>query len=134
MEIAILEVGLGGRLDATNIVEPILSVITDIALDHQEYLGETMAEIAREKAGILRARGTLVTLPQHAEANRSIAEAVAMNARVIDAAEFLPGRSFQAGLDRAGVNRPCYAPTTTKFCSMASDCGCALRWPANTTA
>jgi len=99
VEIAILEVGLGGRLDATNIVEPMLSVITDIALDHQEYLGETIAEIAREKAGILRARGTLVTLPQHAEANRSIAEVAAMlNVRVIDAAEFLPGRSFPAGL------------------------------------
>ena len=54
VEIAILEVGLGGRLDATNIVEPMLSVITDIALDHQEYLGETISEIAREKAGILR--------------------------------------------------------------------------------
>ena len=99
VEIAILEVGLGGRLDATNIVEPMLSVITDIALDHQEYLGETIAEIAREKAGILRPRGTLVTLPQHAEANRSIGDAaVALDVRVIDAAEFLPGRSFPAGL------------------------------------
>jgi dihydrofolate synthase/folylpolyglutamate synthase len=97
VEIAILEVGLGGRLDATNIVEPILSVITDIALDHQEYLGETIGEIAREKAGILRARGTLVTLPQHPEANRSIGEVAAMlNARVIDAAEFLPDRGFPA--------------------------------------
>ena len=99
VEIAILEVGLGGRLDATNIVEPMLAVITDIALDHQEYLGETIAEIAREKAGILRARGTLVTLPQHAEANRSIGEAaVALDVRVIDAAEFLPGCGFPAGL------------------------------------
>jgi len=99
VEIAILEVGLGGRLDATNIVEPILAVITDIALDHQEYLGETIAEIAREKAGILHPHGTLVTLPQHAEANRSIGEAaVALDARVIDAAEFLPGRSIAHGL------------------------------------
>ena len=65
VEIAILEVGLGGRLDATNIVDPMLAVITDIALDHQEYLGETIAEIAREKAGIMRPHGTLVTLPQH---------------------------------------------------------------------
>jgi dihydrofolate synthase/folylpolyglutamate synthase len=98
VEIAILEVGLGGRLDATNIVEPILSVITDIALDHQEYLGETIGEIAREKAGILRARGTLVTLPQHPEANRSIREVAAMlHARVVDAAEFLPDRNFPAG-------------------------------------
>ncbi len=75
VEIAVLEVGLGGRLDATNIVEPVLSVITDIALDHQDYLGDTIAEIAREKAGILRANGTLVTLPQHPEANQAIGEA-----------------------------------------------------------
>jgi len=107
VEIAILEVGLGGRLDATNIVEPILSVITDIALDHQEYLGETIGEIAREKAGILRARGTLVTLPQHPEATRSIADvAVMRNARVVDAAEFLPGRSFPAGLPEQAPTAP----------------------------
>ena len=95
VEIAILEVGLGGRLDATNIVDPMLAVITDIALDHQEYLGETIAEIAREKAGILRPHGTLVTLPQHVEANQSIGDAaLALDVHVIDAAEFLPGRSL----------------------------------------
>ena len=106
-EIAILEVGLGGRLDATNIVEPILAVITDIALDHQEYLGETIAEIAREKAGIMRARGTLVTLPQHAEANRSIGEAaVALDVRVIDAAEFLRGCGFPPDLPEQAATLP----------------------------
>ena len=106
-EIAILEVGLGGRLDATNIVEPILAVITDIALDHQEYLGETIAEIAREKAGIMRARSTLVTLPQHAEANRSIGEAaVALDVRVIDAAEFLRGCGFPPDLHEQAATLP----------------------------
>ena len=51
----LLEVGLGGRLDATNVVaKPIVSVITAIGLDHQQYLGETIPEIAREKAGILK--------------------------------------------------------------------------------
>ena len=55
VEIAVLEVGMGGRLDATNVVEPLISVIADIALDHQKYLGDTIAEIAREKAGIIRA-------------------------------------------------------------------------------
>lgn len=54
VDLAVLEVGLGGRLDATNAGEPILSVITAIGLDHQEHLGETLGEIAREKAGILR--------------------------------------------------------------------------------
>jgi dihydrofolate synthase/folylpolyglutamate synthase len=93
VEIAILEVGMGGRLDATNIVDPLLSILTDIALDHQEYLGNTVAEIAREKAGILRAGGTLVTLPQHPEANQAIGEAaLALEVRGVNAAEFLPGR------------------------------------------
>jgi dihydrofolate synthase/folylpolyglutamate synthase len=107
VEIAILEVGLGGRLDATNIVDPMLSVITDIALDHQEYLGETIAEIAREKAGILRPHGTLVTLPQHAEANQSIGgAALALDVHVMDAAEFLPGRSFAHGLSEQVATAP----------------------------
>ena len=64
VEIAVLEVGMGGRLDATNVIEPRLSVITDISLDHQKYLGNTVAEIAREKAGIIRPGGVVVTLPQ----------------------------------------------------------------------
>jgi len=97
VEVAVLEVGLGGRLDATNIVEPVLSVITDIALDHQEYLGDTITEIAREKAGILRANGTLVTLPQHPEANQAIGEiATALNVRGINAADYIPGRELEA--------------------------------------
>src|SRR4029077_1518206 len=53
VEAAILEVGMGGRLDATNVIEPLLSVITDVSLDHQKYLGNTVAEIAHEKAGII---------------------------------------------------------------------------------
>jgi len=91
VDIAILEVGLGGRLDATNIVEPLLSILTDIALDHQDYLGDTITEITREKAGILRANGTLITLPQHPEANQAIGEAAAtLNLRAISAADFIP--------------------------------------------
>ncbi|HWB33349.1 MAG TPA: hypothetical protein VG714_09265 [Acidobacteriaceae bacterium] len=104
IDIAILEVGLGGRLDATNIVEPLLSVITDIALDHQEYLGPTIAAIAREKAGILRPGGTLVTLPQHPEANQAIGEVAqeiaannALGVHGVNAALYLPGRDFHPG-------------------------------------
>jgi folylpolyglutamate synthase/dihydrofolate synthase len=74
IEIAVLEVGIGGRLDATNIADPLLSVITDISLDHIEWLGNTLAEIAREKAGILRRKGTLITIPQHPEVNEVIGE------------------------------------------------------------
>jgi dihydrofolate synthase / folylpolyglutamate synthase len=91
VDLAVLEVGLGGRLDATNIVEPLVSVLTDIALDHQDYLGDTIAEITREKAGILRANGVLVTLPQHPEANQAIGEAAAsLNLRARSAADFVP--------------------------------------------
>lgn len=91
IELAVLEVGLGGRLDATNSVEPIVSVITDIAMDHMEYLGNTLPEIAREKAGILREDGVLVTLSQHPLANQSIGDiAMALGVRGVDAARFLP--------------------------------------------
>jgi len=54
VDIAVVEVGLGGRLDSTNVLTPILSVITNIGLDHTEFLGNTLAKIAREKAGIMK--------------------------------------------------------------------------------
>ena len=98
VDIAVLEVGLGGRLDATNIVEPKLSIITDIGLDHMEWLGNTITEIAREKAGILRPHGTLITLPQHPEANAAIGDmAVALDVTGINAALYLPDRAAPAG-------------------------------------
>jgi dihydrofolate synthase/folylpolyglutamate synthase len=91
VEVAVLEVGLGGRLDATNIVQPLVSVITDIALDHMEWLGSTITEIAREKAGILRPKGILVTLPQHPDANNSIDNvAVSLDVHRINADEYIP--------------------------------------------
>jgi len=90
-DIVVLEVGMGGRLDATNVVEPRLSIITDIALDHQKYLGETVAEIAREKAGIIRPGGVVVTLPQLPEANDVIGNTILdMGARAVNAVPFVP--------------------------------------------
>jgi len=98
ISIAVLEVGLGGRLDATNIVEPIISVVTDISFDHMEWLGSTIAEITREKAGILRRGGTLVTLPQHPEANRVLGEVAAeLNVIGVSAVPYMPGTSVSAG-------------------------------------
>ena len=89
--VAVLEVGMGGRLDATNVVEPMLSVITDISLDHMEWLGPTITAIAREKAGILRRGGTLITLPQHPEANQVLGEAaMELGVTVVSAAKFVP--------------------------------------------
>lgn len=54
VEYAVIEVGMGGRLDATNIITPILSIITSISLDHTEFLGDTIEAIAREKGGIIK--------------------------------------------------------------------------------
>ncbi len=54
VDIAIIEVGLGGRLDSTNIISPLLSVITNIGLDHIQFLGNTIEKIASEKAGIIK--------------------------------------------------------------------------------
>jgi dihydrofolate synthase/folylpolyglutamate synthase len=91
VEIAVLEVGMGGRLDATNVVEPLISIVTDISLDHMEWLGPTIAAIAREKAGILRAGGTMITLPQHPEANQVLGEvATELEVRGVSATQYMP--------------------------------------------
>ncbi|HUZ03755.1 MAG TPA: folylpolyglutamate synthase/dihydrofolate synthase family protein [Acidobacteriaceae bacterium] len=97
VELAVLEVGLGGRLDATNIVEPLLSIITDISIDHTEWLGLTLREIAREKAGILRRNGVLVTLSQHPEANQVLGEvATDLDVTGVNAAIYLPPQEAAA--------------------------------------
>ncbi len=107
VEIAVLEVGMGGRLDATNVVEPVISVIADIALDHQKYLGNTITEIAGEKAGIIRADGVVVTLPQHPQANDVIGHAILeKNARGISAVQYVPPVSPGAAAYLAGRAAP----------------------------
>jgi dihydrofolate synthase/folylpolyglutamate synthase len=73
------------------VVEPLVSVITDISLDHQKFLGNTVAEIAREKAGIIHPGGIVVTLSQHPEANREIGNAVLeRKATAISAVPYVP--------------------------------------------
>ncbi len=103
VEITVLEVGMGGRLDATNVVEPLISVIADISLDHQKYLGDTIAEIAGEKVGIIRQHGVVVTLPQHPQANDVIGHAILdNNARGVSAAKYVPPVSPGAAIYLAG--------------------------------
>jgi dihydrofolate synthase/folylpolyglutamate synthase len=98
VEIAVLEVGMGGRLDATNVVVPRVSVITDISLDHQKFLGETLTEIAREKAGIIRTNGVVVTLPQTPEANDVLGNTILeLEARAVSAVEYVPPVSPNSG-------------------------------------
>lgn len=75
-EVVALETGMGGRLDATNIVAPSVSVLTPIDLDHQQYLGETLTDIAREKAGIIKPGVPVVSAPQVEEV-RAVFDAIA---------------------------------------------------------
>ncbi len=100
-DVLLLEVGLGGRLDATNVVpDPLLCVITPIARDHEAFLGETLAEIAGEKAGILKPGTPAVIGPQSEEAARVIqrrAEELGVPLR-------LAGRDFAWGEETAAAD------------------------------
>ena len=91
VDIAILEVGLGGRLDATNAIKPILSVITPIARDHEQYLGDNLAQIAREKAGIMRAGVPIVSARQEPEAETALYDV----AQTVGTKVVLAGREYQ---------------------------------------
>ncbi len=84
VEIAVCEVGLGGRLDATNVLEPVATAITSIAFDHQQYLGHTLQEIAGEKAGIIKPRIPVVVGPMDREALAEIDRVAAgRHARIV---------------------------------------------------
>ncbi len=97
VDVAVLEVGLGGRLDATNVVEPIASAIVSVDFDHEAYLGKTLASIAREKAGVLRPGRATVVGPLPAEALRAVrARSREIGARLVEAPRTPRGR--HAGL------------------------------------
>jgi dihydrofolate synthase/folylpolyglutamate synthase len=89
----VLETGLGGRLDATNVVRPKVCAITSVSLDHTEVLGHTLAQIAREKAGIIKPGCTVVSAPQHPEV-RSVMSATCLErgARLIEAGQDIAWR------------------------------------------
>lgn len=97
VDIVLLETGLGGRLDSTNIVTPIVSVLTSIDLDHQKILGNSLAEIAQEKAGIIKQGVPVVSAPQSPEV-RKVFESLAQRLRTrVRYAEF-PARPFSVAL------------------------------------
>jgi dihydrofolate synthase / folylpolyglutamate synthase len=118
VDIAVLEVGLGGRLDSTNAVDKVLSVITPIDLDHQIYLGDTVAQIAAEKADIIPARGAVVTAPQPPEA-LAVLEHVAAErgARVVHAAP------WEGPLALAGAYQRMNVSTAATACRVLDELG-----------
>lgn len=98
LDAVVLETGLGGRLDATNTAPKVACAITPIGLDHMEWLGGTIAEIAREKAGILRSGIPAVIAPQEPEAREALAEAAAIVGAPIKVIEKPLDTSFPLGL------------------------------------
>jgi len=99
VDLAVVEVGIGGRLDATNVLDPLVAVLTPISYDHTEILGATLTEIATEKAGIIRAGGRVAASPQPDEALRTIARASeAQHARLV-----LVGRDVEARIEAVSL-------------------------------
>lgn len=100
VQVAVVEVGMGGRLDATNIIMPLLSVITRISLEHTQYLGNTVAAIAGEKAGIIKAGRPVVYGAMPADALAVIREtAVRLGAPIVEAMERVAVRRVSQGLE-----------------------------------
>jgi dihydrofolate synthase / folylpolyglutamate synthase len=95
VDIAVIEVGLGGRLDATNVLNPIVSIITSLSYDHMHLLGDSLSDIAREKGGIIKPDTPVVTAPQQYEAQQVLSEiAEAQNSELIRIGRewhYLPG-------------------------------------------
>ena len=114
VEVAVVETGLGGRLDATNIITPLLSVVTNIGMEHTEFLGDTIAKIASEKAGIIK-KSIPVVIGQANEEYNSVFEqaAAALNSKVIyaeqefvlGAVEHFDNRNQHFSIERTRDNR-----------------------------
>jgi dihydrofolate synthase/folylpolyglutamate synthase len=102
VDIAIIETGLGGRLDSTNIINPILSIITNIGMDHMALLGNTLTEIASEKAGIIK-KETSIVISEVIPETKNIFEqkATSLNAPIYFAEDFIQFKSFQNNWETA---------------------------------
>ena len=101
VELAVIETGLGGRLDATNVVSPVVSVITDLAMDHAEVLGGTIQAIAFEKAGIIKDRIPVVASDSGAEVSRVFREVATARSAPLEIIRDIPRRK----LDLAGSHQ-----------------------------
>lgn len=100
IEYAVIETGMGGRLDATNVIRPEVSVITNIGLDHQEFLGSDLASIAGEKAGIIKEGIPVISSSQTKEAE----EIIIKKAEEMKAPLYIYGKDFQGKLKSINFN------------------------------
>lgn len=137
VDLAIVEVGLGGRLDSTNVIMPVLSIITEIQLDHTRILGEDLASIAREKAGIMKPGIPVITREQAPEVDAVFteqAEAVGTTVRVVNR-EIEFSNRFCSTAELGPHNRVCLYTETSRLEHLpvplpgehqAINCGLAL--------
>jgi dihydrofolate synthase/folylpolyglutamate synthase len=95
---AVVETGMGGRYDATNVIRPKITIITNVSLEHRQYLGNTLAEIAREKAGIIKNRTPLITAVKQSQARSIIGQV----ARKKSAPVYTLGKHFKTRRNRPG--------------------------------
>jgi dihydrofolate synthase/folylpolyglutamate synthase len=114
MDWVILEVGMGGRLDATNVIQPQISVITNVSLDHQEFLGFTLSRIAREKAGIIKQGVPVIT----AVKQPVVLAVIKARCLEVDAPCYRIGRQIK--IRSLGEHRFCYRGSGWRFDNMYS--------------
>lgn len=125
VDVAVVEVGLGGRLDSTNIISPDLCVITNIGLEHTQYLGDTLAKIAHEKAGIIKPGVPVVIGERHPETDPVfIAKAAEVGAPIIFAEDVMKMHSFEVKDDMlvAQVEHVGRQPATERKFSLTGLC------------
>ncbi|MEE2972611.1 MAG: folylpolyglutamate synthase/dihydrofolate synthase family protein, partial [Planctomycetota bacterium] len=137
VDVALVEVGLGGRLDSTNVLVPVLSLITEIQLDHTRILGKDLASIAREKAGIMKPGIPVITREQHADVEpvlSAVAESVGTTVRIVNR-EIEFSNRFCSTAELGPHNRVCLYTETSRLEHLpvplpgehqAFNCGLAL--------
>jgi dihydrofolate synthase/folylpolyglutamate synthase len=134
VEVAVVEVGLGGRLDATNVLVPVATAITSIGFDHEQYLGGTLRQIAAEKAGIIKAGVPVVVGNMPAEALAAVEEvAHERGAAMISAGSTLPNTYAHVRLGLRGVHQVRNAAVAVAVLEAANARGIAVSHDAIAT-
>jgi dihydrofolate synthase/folylpolyglutamate synthase len=95
---AVIETGMGGRFDATNVIQPAISIITNVSMEHRDYLGNTLARIAREKAGIIKRRAPVVTAIKQKQAQAVVLRTAAKKSAPL----YVLGKNFKVRRQGAG--------------------------------
>lgn len=130
VDYAVIETGMGGRLDATNVVTPLVSTITPIGLEHRRFLGRTLAAVAGEKAGIIKAGRPVVSAPQRPAALKVLRERAALE----KAPFHLVGREIRCEITGRREGRPVFSLSGGGAVFSGLEISLAGAWQAENTA